>query len=37
MAIYGQVREKPVVFERERINFALPVEPEVSPRSGTSP
>jgi hypothetical protein len=21
LAIYGQVREKPVVFERERINF----------------
>lgn len=24
LAIYGQVREKPIVFERERINFAAP-------------
>jgi hypothetical protein len=24
LAIYGQVREKPVVFERERVNFAPP-------------
>ncbi len=24
LAIYGQVREKPVVFERERVNFGLP-------------
>jgi hypothetical protein len=22
IAVYGQVREKPIVFERERINFA---------------
>lgn len=36
LAIYGQVREKPVVFERERINFAVPVEPEILPRSGSS-
>jgi glycosyltransferase involved in cell wall biosynthesis len=26
LAIYGQVREKPVVFERERINFDTPKE-----------
>ena len=24
LAIYGQVREKPVVFERERVNFDAP-------------
>jgi hypothetical protein len=28
LAIYGQVREKPIVFERERINF---------PDSGSAP
>lgn len=27
LAIYGQVREKPVVFERERVNFDPPREP----------
>jgi glycosyltransferase involved in cell wall biosynthesis len=26
LAIYGQVREKPVVFERERVNFDRPTE-----------
>ena len=30
LAIYGQVREKPVVFERERVNFG-----ETRPPSGT--
>jgi len=28
LAIYGQVRGKPVVFERERINFSTPSYPE---------
>lgn len=40
LAIYGQVREKPVVFERERINFdrgtplsgAVPISPVISSR-----
>ncbi|PDT83376.1 glycosyltransferase [Bradyrhizobium sp. Y36] len=27
LAIYGQVRKKPVVFERERVNFDAPREP----------
>jgi glycosyltransferase involved in cell wall biosynthesis len=27
LAIYGQVREKPVVFERERVNFDAPSKP----------
>jgi glycosyltransferase involved in cell wall biosynthesis len=31
LAIYGQVREKPVVFERERINF----EPAAAPQEAT--
>ncbi|MGY3408398.1 hypothetical protein ACVWZV_004511 [Bradyrhizobium sp. GM5.1] len=28
LAIYGQVREKPTVFERERINFSGSTSPE---------
>jgi polyisoprenyl-phosphate glycosyltransferase len=44
LAIYGQVREKPVVFERERINFdtapplpsGRPTSPKFPPRTGFS-
>jgi polyisoprenyl-phosphate glycosyltransferase len=38
LAIYGQVRERPVVFERERINFETPppAAPEAS-QSATAP
>jgi polyisoprenyl-phosphate glycosyltransferase len=44
LAIYGQVREKPVVFERERINFDnvtarpnnVPKSPAATPRIGFS-
>lgn len=32
LAIYGQVRDKPVVFERERINFAEPAARDSHPR-----
>lgn len=31
LAIYGQVRDKPVVFERERINFVSPRDGEALP------
>jgi len=39
LAIYGQVRAKPVVFERERINFATaPRQPQEPPSdSGSAP
>lgn len=30
LAIYGQVRSKPVVFERERINFAKPADADAA-------
>jgi hypothetical protein len=38
LAIYGQVRTKPVVFERERINFdKRPESPNKPSDSGSSP
>jgi glycosyltransferase involved in cell wall biosynthesis len=37
LAIYGQVREKPVVFERERINFSSPSPREKQPSSERLP
>jgi polyisoprenyl-phosphate glycosyltransferase len=33
LAIYGQVRQKPVVFERERINFDHTLQPQDTPAS----
>lgn len=37
LAIYGQVRAKPVVFERERINFGPPNTPGHEPIDGAEP
>jgi polyisoprenyl-phosphate glycosyltransferase len=37
LAIYGQVRAKPVVFERERINFSNGGPQEATPESGGRP
>jgi hypothetical protein len=34
LAIYGQVREKPIVFERERINFTASAAPETEQNVG---
>jgi polyisoprenyl-phosphate glycosyltransferase len=36
LAIYGQVREKPTIFERKRINFGNP-PPPAEPTAATSP